>query len=176
MTTTDQIARLRAALSRARPLVEGHVPERGWRTRQEVVADIDAALADTASGEGGERPMAELRRQAEEYSPRDDWKPAPPPQPTPGDEERAQAIVRVHVRSHRRENNMGEFPAAFFADELTEAIAAALRAARADAVEQIAQLAEEKGRIWVKEGVRLAAGQGNPFPKFAAEIREKFKV
>lgn len=46
---------------------------------------------------------------------------------------------------------------------------------RRAAIEEIAQMAEARGELWVKEGVRLAAGQGNPFPKFAAEIRAKFK-
>ncbi len=36
-------------------------------------------------------------------------------------------------------------------------------------------MAEARGRKWDKEGVRLAAGQGNPFPAFAEEIREKYR-
>ncbi len=47
-----------------------------------------------------------------------------------------------------------------------------LMADRSGVAEEIALMAEARGRKWDREGVRLAAGQHNPFPEFAEEIRE----
>ena len=93
---------------------------------------------------------------------------APPPRPTPGDVELWTDLCELPDRT-----SPPDYPDHAL---ITQAeFCGYLATARAAAIEQIAQLAEERGRIWVKEGVRLGIGQqSNPFPRFAKEIRATF--
>jgi hypothetical protein len=45
-----------------------------------------------------------------------------------------------------------------------------------DEREAIARMADERSKQWIADGVRLAAGQGNPFPEFAAAIRARYSA
>lgn len=50
--------------------------------------------------------------------------------------------------------------------EIAERIVARVR-------EHIACMADERSKQWIADGVRLAAGQHNPFPEFAADVRAR---